>query len=452
MDSESGSKAAPVGAGVKQFGSRWGIKGTSEVSDGLSAVYKFETRIGEGAQTTAQIYAGLSGGFGTVSMGKMFTAGDNHVGFVDNSGFLGSEAGLIDAFAGSTVSYASPSIGGFSFQVDAQGDQSGAQDKDVDSAAFGATMQLGESGKIGMAYVDRATKGKDTPLAKKDPGHYDKNGKLCADPTAAGCTYSAGNAADGTAHLDDDRTAMIAGQYKLGGMALHLGYGQRKWDTDSTAGKWDEDNSKYAKGLIGEALLDKKQKTTFFGVGGGIGDTGVSFFLQVKDTKTDSNKVTSSYRDKVATNITGNATPANSKFFDSKSVSVGVLTSGVYTVTATDPDGNTGSATPASHSTALKKIADDAGLDTRRGSGTDEFVVLAPGYKWAAGDNAITGDKDTDTKHNDRGSAKSSEKNTPFTIGISRSLGGGASIHLEHDNTDDDASHNQTALILKVDF
>ena len=428
---------------MKQFGSRWGIKGASEVSDGLSAVYKFETRIGEGAQSTAQIYAGLSGGFGTVSMGRMFTAGDNHVGFVDNSTFLGSEAGLIDAFAGSTVSYASPSIGGFSFQVDAQGDQSGAQDKDVDSAAFGATMQLGESGKVGVAYVDRATKGADNPVAKRAAGLYRskdatttisaisdptyRKGDKCAlgiEAANANCEYSAAVAADGTAHLDDDRTAMIAGQYRIGGLALHLGYGQRKWDTDSKAGAWQAavltgDNKRhrgYDGGLAGGDLLDKKQKTTFFGVGGGIGDTGVSFFLQVKDTKTTSNKVTHSYQDKFDA-------------WDGK----GLETAGDKTTVVVAKDD--------------REAAEAVGILF----GNDN-TAKQPGEKLADDDDPNYepgGDLEADRK---RGSEETSEKNTPFTIGLSRSLGGGASIHLEHDNTDDDASHNQTALILKVDF
>ncbi len=437
--SESGSKAAPTGAGVKQFGSRWGIKGASEVSDGLSAVYKFETRIGEGAQSTAQIYAGLSGGFGTVSMGKMFTAGDNHVGFVDNSTFLGSEAGLIDAFAGSTVSYASPSIGGFSFQVDAQGDQSGAQDKDVDSAQFGATLQLGENGKIGMAYIDRATKGADNPVAKRAAGFYrtkaaalpneitagtspdpgSSAGDKCPS-TASDCAFSAAVAADATAHIDDDRTAMIAGQYKLGGMALHLGYGQRKWDTDSKAGAWQAevagrgDNRRYGAydgGLAGGDLLDKKQKTTFFGVAGGIGDTGVGFFLQVKDTKTDSNKVTHSYQDK----------------FDAWDATATEKAAAV-----TDPD--------------KREAAEAAGIVFG-----DDGIAKQPGEAEGSDGNYVTagGDFEADRA---RGSEKSSEKNTPFVIGLSRSLGGGASIHLEHDNKDSDTSHNVTALFLKVDF
>ncbi len=409
---------------MKQFGSRWGIKGASEVSDGLSAVYKFETRIGEGAQSTAQIYAGLSGGFGTVSMGKMFTAGDNHVGFVDNSTFLGSEAGLIDAFAGSTVSYASPSIGGFSFQVDAQGDQSGAQDKDVDSAQFGATMQIGESAKIGMAYVDRATKGKDTPTRKA-------NAKVENSEVT-----TAAVAADDLAHLDDDRTAMIAGQYRIGGMALHLGYGQRKWDTDSTAGKWDEDDGEYAKGLIGGDLLDQKQKTTFFGVGGGIGDTGVNFFLQVKNTKTDSNKVESSYRDNY-TSFAGNAGPTYT-------ITAAGLLAGVDT-SSTDAQNNS-----AANLTAAVAAAKAAGLDVDSRNNVRQAgkAINSAGVF----DNSADSDTAQATKDNARGSEKSSEKSTPFVIGVSRSLGGGASIHLEHDNKDSDTSHNVTALFLKVDF
>ena len=425
------------------------------MSDGLSAVYKFETRIGEGkaSQDTSSLYVGLSGGFGTVSMGKLPGAGDVHVGFVDNSGFLGGEADLLGFTYGSSVSYASPSIGGFSFQVDAQGDRSGAQDKDVDSAQFGATLQLGESGKVGVAYIDRATKGKDNPVAKKAAGLYRsskdattevnatsdpayRKGDKCAlgaEAANANCEYSAAVAADGTAHIDDDKTAMIAGQYRIGGMALHLGYGQRKWDTDSKAGAWqaavvsgdDKRHRGYDGGLAGGDLLDKKQKTTFFGMAGGIGDTGVSFFLQVKNTKTDSNKVTHSYQDKV--------------------------TASGYEIAADGEATKDGSAVGTD---AEIRAAVDAGLER---VGTSDAVFRPVGRRI---NTAGTGLADVDpaadapkaAEDRARGSEKSSEKNTPFTVGVSRSLGGGASIHLEHDNTDDDASHNQTALILKVDF
>ncbi len=423
------------------------------MSDGLSAVYKFETRIKEDDnQDTAQLYAGLSGGFGTVSLGELPAAANNHVGFVDNSALLGGNASLLETFTGDTVSYASPSIGGFSFQVDAQGDRSGAQDKDVDSAQFGATMQLGESGKVGIGYIDRATKGKDNPTAKKDPGHY-KDGALCPSPNDDGCEYSAGNAADAEAHLDDDRTAMIAGHYSIGGLGLHLGYGQRKWDTDSKTGVWDEEKDDYAKGLIGEDLLDKKQKTTFFGLAGGIGDTGVGFFLQVESTKTNSNKVTSSRKDDYDA-FKG----VEGKYeFNKTGYQVTVVTAGT---TPTD--------TAATRRAAAKAALDAAGIRYRQPTlTTNTFTLLPAGAEWnsatvteigwndAEGRSTTTVAEvaiDTDSDDYKRGSAKSSEKNTPFVLGLSRSLGGGASIHLEHANTDNDASHNQTALILKVDF
>ena len=189
-----------------------------------------------------------------MSMGKLPGAGDVHVGFVDNSGFLGGEAGLLGFTDENTVSYASPSIGGFSFQVDAQGDRS-ASDDDVDSAQFGATMQIGENAKIGVAYVDRATKGADNPVAKRAAGLYysedgpvtgnatnatraQKAGAKCAD-TKKACAGSLAVAADPEAHMDDDKTAMIAAHYAIGGLGFHVGYGQRKWDTDKVAATWN---------------------------------------------------------------------------------------------------------------------------------------------------------------------------------------------------------------------
>ncbi len=447
------SDAKHKGAGVRQFGSRWGIKGTSEVSDGLSAVYKFETRIGEGeaSQDTDQLYVGLGGGFGTVSMGKLPAAGNVHVGFVDNSTFLGGNAELLANKQGSVISYASPSIGGFSFQVDAQGDRS-AHDKDVNAAQFGATMQIGDNAKVGIGYVDRATKGADNPVAKKAAGLYYKKDKTAdghdADNTQAlaetagascmgalnsNCAYSAAVEADDTAHIDDDRTAMIAGHYAIGGMSLHLGYGQRKWDTDSKAAKYEalKDDAGtatvfenrlpgYHSGLAGGDLLDKKQKTTFFGVGGGIGDTGVSFFLQVENTKTDSNKVTHSYRDTLAAAakdgiLTGNV---GSYMLASGKTTADATKAGVQFVGTTVRD--------------LGEVANTATTDNA---------------------NDVTPNNDAQSKADDaRGSEETSVKNTPFVLGVSRSLGGGASIHLEHANKDSDTSHNVTALFLKVDF
>ena len=454
------SDAKHKGAGVSQFGSRWGIKGASEVSDGLSAVYRFETRIGEGAQTTDEIYVGLGGGFGTVSLGRQPSAGNVHVGFVDQSLALGSNE-LLTGDQGSKISYASPSIGGFSFQVDAQGDRS-STDKDVNSAQLGATLQLGENAKIGMAYVDRATKGKDNPAAKKDPGHYSASGALCDNPKMEGCTYSAGKAADPNAHLDDDRTAMIAGHYTLGGVSGYLGYGEQKMDTDSRAGVYGtEDQRKaaeitdagiYLSGLAGGDLLDKKKKTTFFGFHGGIGDTGVNFFVQVRSNKTNSNKVKSSYQDDYSKFVKDNEErfaanePNNGTYWIN-------TTDGVISGRDTDEsnDDNSG----ANRTAAIKAI-EAAGLQVVTEGNVSK--VRQPNKATGGTAAAVTLDNtaaDNEQQTRDdrlRAVVKDSSKHTPFTLGVSRSLGGGASIHLEHANTDDDAKKNQTALILKVDF
>ncbi len=448
--SEYGSKASPDGAGVEQFGSRWGIKGTSEVSDGLSAVYKFETRIGEGAQTTDQIYVGLAGGFGTVSMGKLPAAGNVHAGFVDQALWLGSNEGMLANKQGSVISYASPSIGGFSFQVDAQGDSGGKQDKDVDSAQFGATLQLGENAKVGMAYVDRATKGMDTPTRKANAKVAD--GEVTTDAVAA-------DDAGEEAHWDDDKTAMIVGHYTLGGIGAYLGYGQRKWDTDSKAGAWQDavttgaESSRraagYDGGLIGGDPLDNKKKTTFFGFHGGIGDTGVNFLVQVRSNKTDSNKVVASYQDDYTAFTKGVPTtdPTASVATNSDTF---WLNSGV--ITGVDRTSVGGKSVADNQKDAIA-AAKAAGLDVIE-TGSTIGNIRQVGFESNDSDEtnptfATGGDEDADRT---RGSAKSSKKNTPFVLGVSRSLGGGASIHLEHANTDDEAKHNRTALILKVDF
>ena len=56
------------------------------------------------------------------------------------------------------------------------------------------------------------------------------------------------------------------------------------------------------------------------------------------------------------------------------------------------------------------------------------------------------------TKDDARGTAKDTSKNNPWVFGLSRSLGGGASVILEHSNVDDDSKKNTTGLFLVVDF
>ena len=85
-------------AGVVDNGSRWGIKGSSEVSEGLSAVYRFETKIDSsnaGSPGGRLSYVGLSGGFGTLTIGQVWSAAYNHIGGIIDTPHKYGTSGIV---------------------------------------------------------------------------------------------------------------------------------------------------------------------------------------------------------------------------------------------------------------------------------------------------------------------------------------------------------------------
>ncbi len=241
-------------SGFKDYASRWGIKGSNDVSDGLSAVYRFEQQIDATTATQGDdkgrlSYVGLSGGFGTVAMGKVNNAAGNHFGaIVDNSTAYGdSEVG--GTRSANVISY-SVGIGSVSLQADVTGNNgggtttaAGGDDKDIDSSQFGLTLQLGENAKIGLTHVN----------------------------------FDVDEEAD-----ESKKMSAVAGEYTVGGMTLYLGYGQtKKENIDDVEFNGEKANVK-----------DAKLKTAFFGARGGLGDTGVSFLLQVRNKKISGDRFT----------------------------------------------------------------------------------------------------------------------------------------------------------------
>ena len=143
-------------------GSRWGIKGTSEVSEGLTAVYKFETRLDEdAAQSGNQIYAGLSGGFGSLTIGKFDNAA-NLAGVIRNQGnaFGGSD---VMSKVGNTVSYGY-SNEAFTLQADAIMDKGTDTGKAIDQVQFGLAVNLGDIGTVAIGYEKAEDTMKTTPI------------------------------------------------------------------------------------------------------------------------------------------------------------------------------------------------------------------------------------------------------------------------------------------------
>ena len=143
-------------ASFKDGGSRWGIKGSSEISEGLSAVYRFEHKIStaNASQPGGRLaYAGLSGGFGTLTLGQVWSASFNHVGGItDGSWFYGNSE--TSYRVGNALSYAM-SAGAISMQLDAIMDGDTDTGDAVDQLEFGMTVDLGDVGKVGIAYVDK---------------------------------------------------------------------------------------------------------------------------------------------------------------------------------------------------------------------------------------------------------------------------------------------------------
>ena len=117
-------------------GSRWGLKGTEDLGGGLKAVFQFESGFNLDTGTSAQggalfgrqAYAGLQGGFGTVSVGRQYAAYDDLHGDTNQN----YDAGTFNAATGSkggvsangmadytsrlnnSIKYQSPNFGGFS--------------------------------------------------------------------------------------------------------------------------------------------------------------------------------------------------------------------------------------------------------------------------------------------------------------------------------------------------
>ncbi len=141
-------------AKTSNYGSRWGIKGSSEAGEGLTAVYKFETRIGSSSNQSAnQLYVGLSGGFGNLTLGKIPGAINVHNG-MRNQAYWESHGDELLGGRYEALSYAI-SAGSVSAQLDLIMDGATDTGKSIDGSAFGMTAALGDIGKLSVGYEKR---------------------------------------------------------------------------------------------------------------------------------------------------------------------------------------------------------------------------------------------------------------------------------------------------------
>ena len=240
---------------MKSNGSRWGVKGSSEVSEGLTAVYLYEEALNLSTASLSEgnrlSYIGLSGGFGTITMGRIWSATYNHTGVLTDNGVWSGNNGLTTGRVSNAVSYAA-ATGPVSFQIDlvmepnkttdaalglnAAEDQfavtpksyGNVQDRSVDMTQFGLSVDTG--------FATVALAGKSMATADKMSG--EKNG--------------------------DKKLTSLAFSAPVGGFTIAAGWHSLKTDMEA-------------------AGADVKDDQTQFSLTGPIGDTGMTFGLNVAD-------------------------------------------------------------------------------------------------------------------------------------------------------------------------
>ncbi len=149
-------------------GSRFGIKGSDDLGNGLTAFYNYENRIQTGGGlNTNKLYLGLKGDFGTVSFGKQNTPRDNLSNFSDPSHVFEAGYGR-NAMTDSdnSAAYISPDMSGFSFAaaVVSNGYAPGVQNYNRHVDAYDLLAQYDANGfYAGLGYqaanIDKKTYG-----------------------------------------------------------------------------------------------------------------------------------------------------------------------------------------------------------------------------------------------------------------------------------------------------
>ena len=241
--------------GVADKGSRFGVSGSSEVSEGLTAVYQFEHKINAASASLTDgrlSYAGLSGGFGSLTFGQVWSASYNSFGAITDNSYAYGDSETAYRH-GNAVSYA-VSVENISIQVDALMNQSGGTtaDKNVDEVHLGISMGLGENGKLALSHIS-------WDVGTWDAKEEDYSGDDPKNEVKASST-------------------LIAGEYNIGSMTAYLGFGQLK-GTDKTA-------APTTASVTMPHVTKRTNKTTFMGVRGSVADTGVSYVFQARNKKT----------------------------------------------------------------------------------------------------------------------------------------------------------------------
>ncbi len=248
---------------LRNGGSRWGVKGSNEVSEGLSAVYRMEVGLDLGKADNSDndrlSFVGLSGGFGSITAGKVWSAFYNHVGVVTDTGVGSTNDAGVSYRSAHTVSYAA-STGPVNFQVDL------VMAPNLDGPKAGANNQ--ETVANRTAWIkDNATKMGAVKSKSLDAAQF-------------GLTLDTGFATVGLAtHSQDkgDGSEKKIGSKKANGLGVSFPVSGFNIYASHTTIKDKTD------GVGNAAGTTVKKKHNHAGVSGPVADTGLTFVANFAD-------------------------------------------------------------------------------------------------------------------------------------------------------------------------
>ncbi|MPV85642.1 porin [Ostreibacterium oceani] len=128
---------------VRNNSSRWGIRGTDEIGNGLDVFYRYEFAVqadtNGGGQSNRLGFVGLKGGFGSVALGSQWSPYYNIVGYNDIfNGSFSYDRTYLGAFRiSNSLIYTTPEMGGFKAQVALIHNGLGGNDDHVDAYNIG---------------------------------------------------------------------------------------------------------------------------------------------------------------------------------------------------------------------------------------------------------------------------------------------------------------------------
>jgi len=275
--------------------SRLGFMGSEDLGGGMKAIFGLETRLDPsngdvsqsagaagGTTTTAFFergaFVGLTGGFGTVKLGRLDHVGgeNNDATFFDSMGNQGLIAGTVEIGSdmNDTITYDTPKFGGFSLNISHSLADDGAVTTGANQAHDGVTsFQLagavsGVGIKLGYAKQDLAAGGDNTSQGVSVS--YD------AGVFKAGLAYQKRENASGA----EPTYTVLNAVFPVAG--LNLGAQYAKFDADTTASAdFDRMGVYVSKALSKRTALTAFYQSNDFGTGGTDSDT-LAFYVTHK--------------------------------------------------------------------------------------------------------------------------------------------------------------------------